>query len=654
MNQTESQSPNNYRGLSPQTQILLLGLVAISCAVTFTAWVLINSTQAALNRSVEQFGTALAHALACGGAESISTTGRVEGFKKYVMTEMGQTPAISYVAFVNKAGKILFVIESRDKKGQETQQQTFPFYTKGVQPLTDTGVFASPPGFKPLLNIAIPMRKHNKDFGICWVGLDSEKFSVLGSPEQTRLVLFSIFGLVWFLGALGLAINYLLISRPLKALSDGASQIASGQFGYQVPQQKAGRQVQKVINAFNYMSSRLSEYDKHNVDVLMSERNNYISERNKLEMVLMSIADGVVVCDKDNKVQMLNAAATRLFEKDAKEMLGKPVVICTEGPDAPQICQVIQAFTDRVSPDLDPSHLSSQVQQIHLNERTVRLNIAPLLLHNNDFLGSVMIMQDITRQAELERMKNEFISNVSHELRTPITSIKSYVDTLCNHGEKLDEATHKEFLEIIDNEADRLMYLVNEVLELSRVEEADRELEYTSQEIRRTVEYAMRAVNIMARERQINLSLNCENDIPPVMINEESIERAIINLMTNAIKYTPVGGQIDVSVTNLPESKQVRVAIKDNGIGIPEECLPQIFDRFFRVERKVHTIKGTGLGLTIVKRIVEKHGGEIKVESALGQGSCFSFTLPWFVEQNESAETSQPSDQEGVSDRLLS
>jgi two-component system sensor histidine kinase NblS len=239
-----------------------------------------------------------------------------------------------------------------------------------------------------------------------------------------------------------------------------------------------------------------------------------------------------------------------------------------------------------------------------------------------------MIMQDITRQAELERMKNEFISNVSHELRTPITSIKSYVDTLCNHGEKLDPDIFREFLQIIDNEADRLMYLVNEVLELSRLEEADRDSERIPQDIRHAVEYALKAVNLMARDKQIALAFEPETDLPLVKMNQESIERVIINLLTNAIKYTPIGGKITISAVHEKGANEVRLDVTDTGIGIPEDCLPQIFDRFYRVERKVHTIKGTGLGLTIVKSIVEEHGGRVSVASSLGHGSTFTMYLP--------------------------
>lgn len=606
-----------------QKQLLVLGLATISALVTFTAWIFLHHEQAAINHSVEQFGIAMAQALARGGAEALHNGGNIEGLRYYVLSEMGQTPAIAYVAFKDKHGRIILDSQAllKTKGSREQQAAIYPIYRQNVNDSDAPGVYPSPNGYRPLMNIAVPMRRAQERLGMCWVGLDSQGFTLLGTPRETRIFLCTIFALVGFLAALGLGVNYALINRPLKDLAEGATQIAAGRFGQQLYEQHVGRELDQLVRAFNLMSNRLQEYDKQNVDSLMTERN-------KLELVLMSIADGVVVCDRDNKVQIVNGAAAQLFDKHVEELVGKPVVFCTEGPDSPQICQIIQAFTDTLS----PGSLEPVIKQIHLGMRTVRLNIAPLVL-DKEFLGSVMIMQDITRQAELERMKNEFMSNVSHELRTPITSIKSYIDTLVNHGEKLDPEVYREFLHTIDNEVDRLAYLVNEVLELSRVEEGETDLEMEAHDIRAGVEYALRAVNLMAADRQIELEMHFESELPPVYINQESIERVIINLLTNAIKYTPVGGHIDVSVIKHDAAKEVEVSVTDNGIGIPEEALPHIFDRFYRVERKVHTIKGTGLGLTIVKKIVERHRGRVLAKSSLGHGSTFSFVLPYATEQ---------------------
>ncbi len=606
---------------SIQKQLVLLGLTCIAALVTFTAWIWVSRAQHMINDSVKQFGLALAHALARGGAEALANSGNLDGLRYYILAERGHTPAIAYVVFCDKNGKVIL-----DPNSKADLENVYKLYEKPVDQYEVPSVTPSPAGYRNITNIAVYMKRNQKELGICWVGLENDSFTILGTKKETRFFLFSIFGLVALLGTLGVWANYAMINKPMKALSRGASEIAAGRFGFQIPSQRAGSEIDELVNAFNYMSSRLKLYDKHNVDNLMAERNKFISERNKLELVLMSIADGVVVCDRDNKVQIVNRAATELFDKDAQDMLGKPLVFCTEGPDAPMICQVIQAFTDSVSPGtLDPI-----VQQVNLGDKVVRLHSAPIML-NKDFLGSVMIMHDVTKQAELERMKNEFISNVSHELRTPITSIKSYVDTLCNHGDKLEDDIYREFLQIIDNEADRLMYLVNDVLQLSKLEEADRELEKFPMEISRACEAAIRSVNMMARDRGIDLFFEEAGEIPLVDLNQESIERVIINLLTNAIKYTPSGGKITVIVEHLKEDEakqEIAVHIKDTGIGIPEDALENVFDRFFRVEKKVHTIKGTGLGLTIVKKIVEKHEGRLSVVSALGEGSTFSFYLP--------------------------
>ncbi|HMY03035.1 MAG TPA: ATP-binding protein, partial [Candidatus Obscuribacter sp.] len=519
------------------------------------------------------------------------------------------------------AGNIL--LDPTSKKDLKEIYPVYKQYKENPENFTVPGIYPSPPGYRSVTNIVVRMHKNGQDLGLCWVGLYNDLFTILGTQQETTNFLTTIFCLVGVLGALGVWANYTLINAPLRTLSQGASQIATGHFGHQIKVQRAGKEIDQLVNAFNYMSSRLQLYDKHNVDNLMAERNKFISERNKLELVLMSIADGVVVCDRDNRVQIVNRAATQIFDKEAKDLLGKPLVVCTEGPDQPQICHVVQQFTDT---NIAPGSLEPIVQQLQLGELTVRLHTAPIFL-NKEFLGSVMIMQDITKQAELEKMKNEFMANVSHELRTPITSIKSYVDTLCNHGEKLDPDIHQEFLQIIDNEADRLMHLVNDVLELSRIEEANREFEMLPMDIHRACEAAIRSLNLMARDRGIELVFEQAENIPLASINQESIERVVINLLNNAIKYTPEGGKITVKVAE-SEGKEVAVHVKDTGIGIPEDALEHVFDRFYRVEKKVHTIKGTGLGLTIVKKIIEKHGGRITVASAIGEGSTFSFYLP--------------------------
>ncbi len=398
-----------WRKTSVQKQLLVLGIVSIAAIITFTAWIWVARAQAVIDRSVQQFGMALTQALARGGAEALTNTGNLEGLKYYILTEQGQTPGLAYVAFCDRDGQVLLDSQSLPEAKRQTSR-IFPIYKLRTQIYSVPGVYPSPPGYRSITNIAVPMLRNNQQLGICWVGLDNHAFTILGTPKENRYFLFSVFGLVGVLGLIALATNYALINRPLRYLSQGATEIAAGRFGHQIQSQRAGKEIDQVVNSFNYMSKKLQEYDKQTVDQLKGERNKYLSERNKLEHVLMSIADGVVVCDKDNQVQIVNAAASAIFAKDAQELVGKPLVFCTEGPDSPHICQIVQDFTD----SLWPGTLGPVVQQMHLAQRIVRLHIAPILV-NNEFRGSVIIMNDITKQTELEKMKSEFISNVSHE-----------------------------------------------------------------------------------------------------------------------------------------------------------------------------------------------------------------------------------------------
>ncbi|MEZ4543186.1 MAG: HAMP domain-containing protein, partial [Cyanobacteriota/Melainabacteria group bacterium] len=320
---------------SIQKQLVLLGLTCIAALVTFTAWIWVSRAQHMINDSVKQFGLALAHALARGGAEALANSGNLDGLRYYILAERGHTPAIAYVVFCDKNGKVIL-----DPNSKADLENVYKLYEKPVDQYEVPSVTPSPAGYRNITNIAVYMKRNQKELGICWVGLENDSFTILGTKKETRFFLFSIFGLVALLGTLGVWANYAMINKPMKALSRGASEIAAGRFGFQIPSQRAGSEIDELVNAFNYMSSRLKLYDKHNVDNLMAERNKFISERNKLELVLMSIADGVVVCDRDNKVQIVNRAATELFDKDAQDMLGKPLVFCTEGPDAPMICQV--------------------------------------------------------------------------------------------------------------------------------------------------------------------------------------------------------------------------------------------------------------------------------------------------------------------------
>jgi two-component system, OmpR family, sensor histidine kinase NblS len=269
---------------------------------------------------------------------------------------------------------------------------------------------------------------------------------------------------------------------------------------------------------------------------------------------------------------------------------------------------------------------------IKMINASLRVILSPMLDTSGARLGFVLIMHDITKEVEIDQLKTSFIANVSHELRTPVTTIKTYIDTLCQHGNDLDAETYQEFMDTLNLETDRLKRLVNDVLDVSRLQEG-MQLLMAAEEIGPIIQLTVQSMKMLAQQKQLTISTNIETNLPKVFINADSIERVVRNLLGNAIKYTDAGGRIKCRAELVNNGQHIEVIVEDNGMGISEEHLPHIFDRFYRVENAVHTIKGTGLGLHLVKMTIEDyHQGEVFVKSQPRMGSIFGFRLPVLLE----------------------
>ncbi|MGC8843078.1 MAG: sensor histidine kinase, partial [bacterium] len=260
------------------------------------------------------------------------------------------------------------------------------------------------------------------------------------------------------------------------------------------------------------------------------------------------------------------------------------------------------------------------------SERYFQAQTAPIRGENEEILGEVTILSDITELKRLDQMKTDFVSHVSHELRTPLTSIKGFVATLLADTEGYyDLDTRREFLQIIDQECDRLTRLINDLLNLSRIE-AGRALELILKPVD-VVDIARKIIEIQKNyTSKHQFVLDVKQPVPTVIADEDKVDQIITNLVSNAVKYSPDGGEVRITIQEDPETGGVLVAVKDQGIGIPKEVLPRLFQRYYRVEGR--KISGTGLGLYLTRHLVEAHGGKIWVESEEGKGSTFYFTLP--------------------------
>jgi two-component system sensor histidine kinase NblS len=477
---------------------------------------------------------------------------------------------------------------------------------------------------KNLIDYAAPFEGIAGAAGELHIKITGESWRQLSSNVNT-LILF-VFIAAWLLAMAAIAVSAYLHSQQLRALSNGVKRLSGGDFGAKIETGTLWGEIRTLAEGFNQMSAKLKTYTTQN-------QGQMALERHKLDAVLGSIVDGVVVCDSNGVIQMANDSAARLLEARTPEHLTGMSFREYTTPEGTRCFEPVLAayFATLQQSGISPHPEYSQ--QLSFSAKTIKVSLSPLRDSATlAIVGFVMTLHDVTKEAEVDRLKTQFISNVSHELRTPVTTIKSYVDTIYHHSDDLDEQTRTEFLETIHVETDRLKKLVNDILDFSRLESGSIALEKSPQSIVPLINLTVQSVKMLAQQKSITLTTAIESNLPEVPMNSDSIERVLRNLLSNAIKYTPEGGRIKIraEVVTLAQLGQcLEVSVTDTGIGIPEEHIPLIFDRFYRVENQVHTVKGTGLGLHLVKMAIEEHHqGEVFVVSQPDQGSTFGFRLP--------------------------
>ncbi|MCS6963455.1 MAG: GAF domain-containing protein [Thermoflexus sp.] len=358
-------------------------------------------------------------------------------------------------------------------------------------------------------------------------------------------------------------------------------------------------------------------------------------EASKRQAILESIAEGVMVADARGEVIMMNAAAEQILGLRREEVLGRPIHHFTGlyGPAWQEWMASLRRWLS--SPRGQPPTLFTR-HELAPEGRFITVHAAPVMM-GTEFLGTVSVFRDITPEVEADRAKTEFISTVSHELRTPMTSIKGYVDLLLlGSGGPLSEMQYR-FLQIVKANADRLKLLVDDLLDISRIESGRLQLDLRPVPLEAAVEAVVAALKARIDEKNQRLELDLPEFLPPVRADKDRLIQILMNLVSNAHKYTPEGGRIRIRARI--EDEAVHVEVSDTGIGIPPEALPRIFERFYRVDDpRVQETPGTGLGLSIVKALVEMHGGQVWVESEIGKGSTFHFTIPIASEAPAPAE----------------
>jgi two-component system sensor histidine kinase NblS len=583
---------------SSENQILLFIILVISVALLIVAFAIISKYQSDLEDSYNSYGELIARVVAVGGADRMRGSQASPSVKPFMENMLRVSDDIAAIEFLDQQGHMVF--EAHNNLPEKELQQAIVF--------------------------SAPVRQMGED-GIIEDTLGQVHVKLTGKTMKnislaTKTIVIWVFLSAWFISILAVSLNTYFLSKHLRTLIRGIKRLSTGDFGYKISDQDLWGELKHLAESFNDMSMRLRVYEDQNLDTITFERN-------KLQAVLLSIADGVVVCDMNGEIIIINESACRMLGvKRSTMLIGTSIRDYVTVENKQCFEPLLQEFRELCQ---EHHHQLPEIfsRHVEMPDQTLKVIVSPIQDTEGENLGFVMIMHDVTKEAEVDKLKTNFISNVSHELRTPVTTIKSYVDTIYNHGHELDKETYSEFIETINIETDRLKKLVNDILDFSRMEEGGYKLEMEYLDITPVINLTVQSVKVLAVQKDLSLTTAIESNLPKVHINSDSIERVLRNLLSNAIKYTPEGGRIKVRAEVSEMGDALEIAIQDTGIGIPDEHLPYIFDRFYRVENKVHTVKGTGLGLHLVKVTIESHHrGEVFVKSEPNVGSTFGFRLP--------------------------
>lgn len=359
-------------------------------------------------------------------------------------------------------------------------------------------------------------------------------------------------------------------------------------------------------------------------------------EASKSQAILESIADGVVVNNPQSRVILVNPAAERILNKFRDKLINTDVRNLIEAFDDPGRTSALAAIDQMLAHASTPTQIKTTSVLLEMDNRVISAHMAPVIARHDEFLGVVTILRDITKEVEADRAKSEFISTVSHELRTPMTAIKGYTDLIYGGAVGQLNDNQKHFLSVIKNNTDRLIALINDLLDISRIETGRVRFEPAPVKLGEVVADVVEAMAAHAQEQGLILTYEVDAGLPEVMGDRDRLYQVLTNLIGNAINYTPEGS-VTVDVTNV--GMAVQLSVRDTGIGIESEDIGRIFDRFYRADDPVvQEASGTGLGLPIVKMFVEMHGGRVWVDSEKGKGSTFTFILPVPGAKQESKE----------------
>jgi two-component system sensor histidine kinase NblS len=636
-----------------QTKLMAATTLVVSLVMSGLTFWAVNTIQQDAQMNDTRFGSDLGLLLAANVAPTIAENNLSE-LASFSNRFLHGTSSIRYLLYADREGDIFFGIpySAAEVKNSLTIARRIQLpenYAQNTElPLVRQHL--TPAG--QVTDVFVPLRHENKYLGVLAMGINPNPTAVTSS-NLTRDVTIAVFVSIWAMVILGGVFNALNITKPIKELLVGVRNIAAKNFQQRIDLPLKG-ELGELIQSFNEMAERLEKYEQQNIEELTAEKA-------KLETLVATIADGAILLDANIQVVLVNPAARKIFDWEGHHIIGenilhqlpseltvkiaKPLYQIAAGENlSSRESLPIEHLEDKLDEE-DRDYLASptefRVTLSHPSKRTIRILLTQVFDRDRENIkGIAMTVQDITREAELNEAKSQFISNVSHELRTPLFNIKSFIETLFEYGEELSEEERQEFLATANHETDRLTRLVNDVLDLSRLE-SSKIYNFNSVDLAQLIEQTLRTYQLNAKDKGIELRQEISPNLPAIWGNYDLLLQVFTNLVGNGLKFTNSGGTVSIRAYQTTEDWQdsqliapVRVEVVDTGIGIAAEDRDAIFERFFRVENRVHTLEGTGLGLSIVKNIIEKHNSQVNLHSEVGVGTTFWFDLAVYQKKN--------------------
>lgn len=453
-----------------------------------------------------------------------------------------------------------------------------------------------------MLYLAIPIIKNNQTLGIARLSLPLTEVNENISNLHKIIILATAIALV-IASIISLIIS-LTITRPLQEMTKVSQKISKGDFSKKL-KINSQDEIGQLADSLNLMSEELENKIR-----IIGE------DKDKMEVVLSSVIEGIAAIDKEGRIILFNHALENMIDCSSDRVLGK---FHWEIIRNNQLNELLKETLQK------GQALTREITLFSPQEKIFHASANPLS-EKNKVWGAVVVLNDITEIKKLEKMRSEFVANVSHELRTPLTSIQGFVETL-KEGAINEPEKAQYFLKIIEKQSNRLNNLIGELLQLSKIESQEIAMNLQSINLRDLIDKIISEFKKKIEQKDHKIKINISPQLSLIKADPEQIEVVFRNLLDNAVKYTPDGGEIYISA--LEKSKNIYIEVADNGIGISAEHLPRIFERFYRANKdRSRKLGGTGLGLAIVKHIVQAHQGTIGVESKPGKGSKFFFTFP--------------------------